>query len=64
MNWIFTLLHTNARCYLYPVPQRHGGRQEMKNIYFGSILMTVIITPFQKEGHPFNKYLLHAYSNG
>lgn len=36
----------------------------MKNIYFGSILMTVIITPFQKEGHPFNKYLLHAYSNG
>lgn len=64
MNWIFTLLHTNARCCLYPVPQRHEGSQGKKNVYFGCVLMTVITAPFQKEGHPFNKHLLRVYSNG
>lgn len=62
MNWIFTLLHTNSRCYLYPIPRRY--REAEKVVYLGRDLTTVITAPFQKEGHLFNKHLLRACSNG
>lgn len=50
----FTVLFTSSSTEI------QGGR---KVVYSGHVLMTVITAPFQKEGHLFNKHLLHACSN-